>query len=290
MAEWDDEVDELYGLDPGEFVAARNALAKQIKAGGDKARGAEVAKLPRPTIVAWAVNQAARRDPEQVTALVDAAERVATAQSDLMAGGEPAELRAATTAQRAAAAELVHAAVGLAGATHADSIRNTLDAAIARPELTGRLTSGTLTDTLDAPAGFGFGFDTVATVTDLDSRRRSRAAARRASADPAPKAAPTDEDRAAAKAAVAAATRAVAALEKELAKVEKTTARRTTALEAAEQEVADAEAALVEAQRSVDDATENRDDAGRELDAQRGEQERVAAELDQARAILDELG
>ena len=63
MAEWDDEVDELYGLDPGEFVAARNALAKQIKAGGDKARGAEVAKLPRPSIVAWALNQAARRDP-----------------------------------------------------------------------------------------------------------------------------------------------------------------------------------------------------------------------------------
>ena len=29
MAEWDAEVDELYGLDPGEFVAARN-LARRF--------------------------------------------------------------------------------------------------------------------------------------------------------------------------------------------------------------------------------------------------------------------
>ena len=28
MPEWDDEIDELYALEPGEFVAARNALAE----------------------------------------------------------------------------------------------------------------------------------------------------------------------------------------------------------------------------------------------------------------------
>src|SRR6478752_5680002 len=98
MSEWDDEVAELYALEPGEFVAARNALAK---------RG-------RPTIVAWALNQAAREDPERIAELIDAAGRVARAQTDLMAGGDAAELRAATTAQRSAAGQVAHAAVTLA--------------------------------------------------------------------------------------------------------------------------------------------------------------------------------
>src|SRR6478609_4603860 len=158
MSEWDDEVAELYALEPGEFVAARNALAKRMKTAGEKDGAAAVAKLGRPTIVAWALNQAAREDPERIAELIDAAGRVARAQTDLMAGGDAAELRSATTAQRSAAGEVAHAAVTRAGANHADTVRHTLDAALADPALTERLRSGTLSETLDAPAGFGFGF------------------------------------------------------------------------------------------------------------------------------------
>ena len=188
-----------------------------------------------------------------------------------MAGGEPAELRAATTAQRAAAAELVHTAVGLAGATHADSIRNTLDAAVARPELTGRLTAGTLTDTLDAPAGFGFGFDTGATVTDLDSHRRSRAAGRRTLRPRGPDAAPTEEDRPRPRrprprrSAPWPRSRRSWRRRRRRRPAEPPPSRRRS------RRSPTPSAALVEAQQSVDDATENRDDAGRELDAQRAE-------------------
>ncbi len=46
--DWD-AVDPLYAGRPEEFVAARNALAKALRASGDKAAAAEVAKLRRPT-------------------------------------------------------------------------------------------------------------------------------------------------------------------------------------------------------------------------------------------------
>jgi hypothetical protein len=50
----DPSVDRLYELPLDEFVAARDALAKERK---DPA----VKKLRKPTVPAWAVNQLARR-------------------------------------------------------------------------------------------------------------------------------------------------------------------------------------------------------------------------------------
>lgn len=40
--------DELYELDPAEFVAARNALATQLRAAGDREAAKVVAALRRP--------------------------------------------------------------------------------------------------------------------------------------------------------------------------------------------------------------------------------------------------
>ena len=48
----DTEIDRLYQLPPDEFTAARNALAKDAGA-----EGAEVRRLAKPPIAAWAVNQ-----------------------------------------------------------------------------------------------------------------------------------------------------------------------------------------------------------------------------------------
>ena len=200
-----------------------------MKAEGDKDGAAVVAKLSRPTIVAWALNRSARQDPERVAELIDAASRVARAQTDLMAGGDADELRAATAAQRSATAEVVHAAVALAGANHADAVRNTLDAALADPALTERLRSGTLSETLDAPAGFGFGFDTA---TATGRARKSPARSSRTEAT-GPTAADVRTEKAAAEARAM-----VARLEQELSAAATTTGTTTgSALDAAEKEL-----------------------------------------------------
>ena len=51
----DTEIQRLYGLPFGEFTAARNQLAKELKKQGDKDASEEVASLPKPSVSAWAV-------------------------------------------------------------------------------------------------------------------------------------------------------------------------------------------------------------------------------------------
>jgi hypothetical protein len=57
MSAYDDAVAELYQAPHGSFVTERKRLAAELKAAGDKAGAGRFAKLGRPTISAWAVNQ-----------------------------------------------------------------------------------------------------------------------------------------------------------------------------------------------------------------------------------------
>ena len=61
-----DGIDELFDTPPEGFVQARNALAKELKSKGDAEASAQVTKLKRPTGPVWAVNQLARRHPEEI--------------------------------------------------------------------------------------------------------------------------------------------------------------------------------------------------------------------------------
>jgi hypothetical protein len=67
-----EELAELSALPPASFVARRDALAKQLRADGDRDLAARVAHLRRPSITTWAVNAAARSAPDIVAELVDA--------------------------------------------------------------------------------------------------------------------------------------------------------------------------------------------------------------------------
>lgn len=71
-----DEVERLLGLPLDEFTSARNEAAKRLRKEGRADEAAAVAELRKPTAAVWAVNQAARREPGDVRALVRAAERV----------------------------------------------------------------------------------------------------------------------------------------------------------------------------------------------------------------------
>jgi hypothetical protein len=54
---YDEAVAALYQAPHESFVAERQRLAAELKASGDKAAAAQLAKLARPAISAWAVNQ-----------------------------------------------------------------------------------------------------------------------------------------------------------------------------------------------------------------------------------------
>ena len=77
-----DEADKLYGLPREDFVAQRDALAKQLRADGRRAEADEVKALRKPPAVVWAVNQLMRTQRKAARALVDAADRAAEHPSD----------------------------------------------------------------------------------------------------------------------------------------------------------------------------------------------------------------
>ena len=147
-----DPVDDLYALPPAEFTAARDALAKRLKAEGDKEAAAEVKKLRRPTVGAWAVNTVARQQPELVEAVYEAGAALGEAQRANIKGKARDALRAATAARREAVTAAVRAAVALAGEPQRDAITATFEAAAAGDE---SVREGRLSKELDAPSGFG---------------------------------------------------------------------------------------------------------------------------------------
>ena len=57
MKSTDSDIDALFQLPPGEFTAARNALASRLKKGGHADEAEAVKALPKPSVSAWAVNQ-----------------------------------------------------------------------------------------------------------------------------------------------------------------------------------------------------------------------------------------
>lgn len=65
------ELDQLYGVPPGEFTAARNAKAAALKAAGRTEDAQTVRRLTKPSPFLWAVNQLARQDPERLTRFID---------------------------------------------------------------------------------------------------------------------------------------------------------------------------------------------------------------------------
>src|SRR5882724_9686262 len=102
---YDNAVVTLYQAPLDEFVAARKRLGAELKASGDKAGAARLAKLGRPTIAAWAVNQLWWQARESFDELLAAGQR-------LRAGD-----RAATAPHREAIAKLRARAATLLGAT-----------------------------------------------------------------------------------------------------------------------------------------------------------------------------
>ena len=154
-------MDELYALDPNDFVAARNDLAKRLRKEGDKALAADVAKLRRPTPAAWAVNQLARRKRADVEELVRLGGALRDAQDRALAGDEPGDLRQVGRARRDAVARLGELAEQLlverggSPGAHAGEVAATLEAASLDADAGAAVLEGRLSTELEPPSGFG---------------------------------------------------------------------------------------------------------------------------------------
>src|SRR5256885_4954956 len=110
-------VDELYGLALDEFVPARDALAKRLRAEGRREEAAAVAALRKPSVAAWAANQAVRSQPKAARELWAAGDALLAAHEAVVGGrgGGGAALREASLRHRAAVRELLAAAAGPLG-------------------------------------------------------------------------------------------------------------------------------------------------------------------------------
>jgi hypothetical protein len=181
----DEQLERLYGLPLTDFVRARNELARALRSEGRAEDAGAVAKLPKPSAAAWAVNQLARRRRRDVDLLLDAGHRLREAQRDVVAKGERgdafdravADERRALRTLAAAAVEILAEDRGNASDALVERVLATLRAAAVTDEGRELLARGAFSEELSA-TGFGFTGDVPtappASRRRADTQRRDR--------------------------------------------------------------------------------------------------------------------
>ena len=173
MANLESEIDRLYALDPGEFVAERDRVARELRDAGQREEAEQVKSLRKPTVSAATINQLARRERREVDLLLDAGHRLREAQQKLLAGEDPGSLDEARRIEREAlvklrrAAQAILAESGRESSTTLDRIMTTLQAAAVSDEGRELLALGRLTGDLEAT-----GFDLLAPMAKGAPKRK----------------------------------------------------------------------------------------------------------------------
>ncbi len=157
----EEEIDQLFTLDPAAFVASRDELTRRLKATGRSEEAAEIRGLRRPTVAAWAVNQAVRRLPADIEELLAAGAGLRAAQRKALSGVGAGGFREAMDRRRRVVGKLARAAEqvlkesghGSPGATEA--VVATFEAASLDEEAAELVRAGRLSKEIPAPSGFG---------------------------------------------------------------------------------------------------------------------------------------
>lgn len=176
------EPQDLYGLPLDQFTNQRNALAKELRREGRRDEAATVAKLRKPSVGAWAVNQLVRTQRGDVETLFEAGDALQRAQADLLAKrGDASALRQAVEAERAAAQRLADKARGLLDANgheltsaRLDQVTDTLHAAALDDDARARVGAGCLERELVHVGLGGLGATTTAKERKQPDRERDR--------------------------------------------------------------------------------------------------------------------
>lgn len=271
--------DELYGLTPGEFTAARDRYAAEARRAKDPAAAKAIAALRRPTLAAWAANLLARRQPDRAGELLRLGEMLREAHRSL----DGAQLRTASRQQHRLVTALARTAAELAGEagqsvsdTVLAEIEQTLHAVLAHPDVAEQWSRGRLAKVPEAAVGFG-----VVTPDTLPPRsapapkpgpeRRSpsqpapgRDTERRSRPEPGPE---KDAERRSSSESAAENTE------------RRREARRLRALERARATAGEAAAVLTRRERELDGARERRRTADAKAEEAGGRVERLEREL-----------
>jgi hypothetical protein len=149
-----DEPEDLADVPPEEFVAARDELAKRLKADGNATEAAAVKKLRKPTVTRWIADQVLRHHAADVDALRRALDKVAAAQESAITGGDRAALSEATAQRREAVTALERAVDDVIAADerpahHRDEVLGAIEADVTA-EVASRGTFG-VRDDLELP-------------------------------------------------------------------------------------------------------------------------------------------
>jgi hypothetical protein len=270
MASQEERVDELYRLRPEEFTAARDRLARELSDQGDRDAAKAVKALRRPTTAAWAVNQVARRKPELIEALFEAAGRLRAAQRRAASGLSADDYREAMAERRRAVrllteeAEAVLTEDGRASDQHVAAASRTFETAAGNQAGADALRAGRVTTELASAAGFD--------VIDAFSVISGEAEAEQ----------PTEKEKA------KPSDRKDAAARRELAAAQRDVERHTRRAATAREEVRATERDLQEAEGEVRDLERQVERARRRLDEARQRGTRAARKVEQAEKALED--
>jgi hypothetical protein len=162
---------ELYGLQPQEFTAARNARAQELKA-ADAALAKQVGTLRKPSPAAWIVNLLARQSTDDLAALLDLGEQMRTAQDHL----DRDALRRLGGERRTIVAALARAGADLAAgldrpptASVLGEVEQTLQAATSDPAAAAAVASGLLVKALSSVGYEPVELDDAVAVPDAEA-------------------------------------------------------------------------------------------------------------------------
>jgi hypothetical protein len=164
------DIDQLYRPPPDQFTAARNTLAKRLKAEGDREAATKIASLVKPNVSSWAVNQIYWRDRRVFDALLDAGEQLRKAQSARLAGRRSADLQKVSRERQEAFDAALKSGfgflreIGSANPAMRDRIARTLEALGAYGRSSPDTARGRLTADLDPP-----GFEALAALAGTRS-------------------------------------------------------------------------------------------------------------------------
>jgi hypothetical protein len=158
-----EEAGPLFREAPESFIASRDELVGRLKETGRPDDAAAVKSMRKPTVVTWTLNQLAARDPDGVTALLDAGSDVRAVQRAALSSttGAAERLKDASARRRTAITSLTTTArdvledAGRASPQHLDAVRGALETASTDTVAGDHLRAGTFERPPEVPTGFG---------------------------------------------------------------------------------------------------------------------------------------
>jgi hypothetical protein len=251
-------LDELYGVDPSEFVATRKRLVAGLRASEDADAAKQLASARRPTNAAWALNQLVRRHPMLVERFLLRSRELQQAQDRALSGKADA-LRDATRSQRQAMAAATEAAMAVLGDDATEAYRTQIAATLQAASLDEATAEGLQQGRLTREVSGSTGFPDAGSLSIAPAPKSTRAS-------PSPKSADKPETQA---------SRA----RRERAEAE---------LAAAEASLRTAKDAIASAEKSAEAANARVDDLRNDLDDARQEARAATAAVQEARRTVRE--